>query len=200
MIPIGITGGLGSGKSTAAAFFKEKGNVVFDADQEAKAYISQSISIQSKMIKTFGNKVTNENGKLDLKKLGKVAFQSSFEQQLLNGVVWPELYILLENKIKSISSENGFFFVDAAMIFESKFDSLFEEVLLIKASKRNRLERALLRKTLTEKQILERINLQYTDKKKSELASHVITNNNSRESFINSLDNYYRSIKKKFNL
>jgi len=200
MIPIGITGGLGSGKSTAAAFFKEKGNVVFDADQEAKAYISQSISIQSKMIKTFGNKVTNENGKLDLKKLGKVAFQSSFEQQLLNGVVWPELYILLENKIKSISSENGFFFVDAAMIFESKFDSLFEEVLLIKASKRNRLERALLRKTLTEKQILERINLQYTDKKKSELASHIITNNNSRESFINSLDSYYRSIKKKFNL
>ena len=130
MIPIGITGGLGSGKSTAAAFFKEKGDLVFDADQEAKAYISQSISIQSKIIKTFGNKVTNENGKLDLKKLGHVAFQSRFEQQLLNGVVWPELYILLENKIKSISSDNGFFFVDAAMIFESKFDSLFEEVLL----------------------------------------------------------------------
>ena len=54
MTPIGITGGLGSGKSTAAAFFNEKGDLLIDADQEAKAYISQSISIQSKIIKTFG--------------------------------------------------------------------------------------------------------------------------------------------------
>ncbi len=200
MIPIGITGGIGSGKSTAAEFFKEKGNEVFDADVEAKAYISKSISIQSKIIKTFGKSVTDENGKLNLKKLGSVAFQSSFEQQLLNGIVWPELYIVLENKIDSISSEKGFFFVDAALIFESKFNSLFKEVLLIKASKRNRIERALLRNTLTEKQIQGRIKLQYNDKQKSALASHIISNNGSIESFTKSLDRYYQSIKKKFNL
>ena len=200
MIPIGITGGLGSGKSTAAEFFKEKGNEVFDADVEAKAYISKSISIQGKIIKTFGNIVTTQNGKLDLRKLGKVAFQSSFDQQLLNGIVWPELYIVLEDKLNSISSQKGFFFVDAALIFESKFNSLFKEVLLIKSSKRNRIERALMRKTLTEKQIQERIKLQYTDKQKSALASHVISNNGSIESFTKSLDKYYQSIKKKFSI
>ena len=200
MITIGITGGLGSGKSTAASFFREKGNTVFDADLECKAYISKSISIQNKIIKTFGNNVTNKNGKLDLKKLGKVAFQSNFEQQLLNGIVWPELYILLENKIKSISSEKGFFFVDAAMIFESKFNLLFNETLLIKASKNTRIERALRRKNLTENQIIERIKLQYSDRKKSELSSYSITNNSSIETFTKKLESFYKSIKIKFNL
>ena len=71
MYKLGITGGIGSGKSTAANFFKKKGAVVFDADEEAKKYLQSTISVQKRIIDTWGNQVITHN-RLDLKKIAQI--------------------------------------------------------------------------------------------------------------------------------
>ena len=82
MYKIGITGGIGSGKSTAADFFKDIGAKVFNADKEAKKHLKHTSSLQHKIINAFGNSVV-ENNKLNLKKLAEVAFSSKIEQNVL---------------------------------------------------------------------------------------------------------------------
>ena len=88
MYKLGITGGIGSGKSTAAEFFIQKGAVVFDADVEAKYHIQKTESLQKTIIHNFGPQITTDNY-LDLNKLSKIAFSSDKNQKILNGIVWP---------------------------------------------------------------------------------------------------------------
>ena len=90
MFKLGITGGIGSGKTTGANFFHKKGAVVFDADIAAKTHLRNSPALQSRIISTFGPKVCLKN-KLDFKKLSEAAFASPMDQKILNGLVWPEL-------------------------------------------------------------------------------------------------------------
>ena len=88
MFKLGITGGIGSGKSTAASFFEKNGAKVFNADKEAKKHLKHTSSLQHKIINAFGEGVT-DNNKLSIKKLAEVAFSSQIEQKILNGLMWP---------------------------------------------------------------------------------------------------------------
>ena len=83
MYKLCITGGIGSGKSTAAEFFMRKEAVVFDADVEAKHHIQKTESVQKLIINNFGSQITTDNH-LDLNKLSKIAFSSDNNQTKLN--------------------------------------------------------------------------------------------------------------------
>ena len=98
MYKLGITGGIGSGKSTAADFFKKNGAEVFNADREAKKHLKHTKILQNRIIGAFGQKIV-ENNKLSIKKLAEVAFSSKIDQNILNGLMWPEVFILVEKAI-----------------------------------------------------------------------------------------------------
>ena len=98
MFKLAITGGLGSGKSTATNFFTKKGGVIFNADEEAKNHLQHSVALQHKILNAFGPDLKRKSGKINLKELSDKAFSSIIDQQILNGIMWPELYILLEKK------------------------------------------------------------------------------------------------------
>ena len=98
MYKLGITGGIGSGKTTVSSLLEEKGAVVFNADKESKIQLQNSISLQHKLINLFGNAVTDK-GHLILSKLAQVAFSSKLNQDLLNGIMWPEVMILIDQAI-----------------------------------------------------------------------------------------------------
>ena len=110
MYKIGITGGIGSGKSTASLFLKEHGAIVFNADKEAKKHLKNTSTLQNKIIEAFGQKVV-ENNKLNLKKLAEVAFSNKLEQDILNGLMWPEVFMLTEKAIQKAEKENVKLFV-----------------------------------------------------------------------------------------
>ena len=96
MYKLGVTGGIGSGKTTVSSLLEEKGAIVFNADKESKIRLKNSISLQHKLINLFGNPVTDK-GHLVLSKLAHVAFSSKLNQDLLNGIMWPEIMILIDN-------------------------------------------------------------------------------------------------------
>jgi len=194
MYKLGITGGIGSGKSTASNFFEKNGAIVFNADKEAKKYLKNSRVLQNKIINAFGQKIV-ENNKLSMKKLAEAAFSSKFEQDILNGLMWPEVFILVEEAMNEAREKGSkLFLVDAAMIFEANFEHMFDTTLLISTRKSIRLNRALKRKNLHLEQIQNRMSLQMPETEKKRKANYVISNDSTEEKFLIKLNDFFKSL------
>ena len=194
MYKLGITGGIGSGKTTVSSLLEERGATVFNADKEAKLRLQNSISLQHKLINLFGNAVT-EKGHLVLSKLARVAFSSKLNQDLLNGIMWPEVMILIDQKI--IQAEHNdiqLFIVDAALIFEANLQNLLDSVLLISAPEEKRMSRALRRKNLPSSQIQQRMTLQLSENEKIEKADFVIYNLTTLDDLQTEVDTFYKTL------
>ena len=194
MIKLAITGGISSGKSTAAKYFENKGAYVFNADKESKKHLKSSLTLQKKIADIFGNEILINN-KIDFKSLADVAFSSNTNNSILNGLMWPEIFLIINNTYEKIriDGKHKIFIVDAALIFEANYVSFFDYTLLITASKNKRLKRAVERKNISLENIQNRILFQMPENKKKELANHTIINNYSIENLYKKLDNFYNN-------
>ena len=194
MYKLGITGGIGSGKTTVSSLLEERGATVFNADKEAKLRLQNSISLQHKLINLFGNAVT-ENGHLVLSKLAQVAFSSKLNQDLLNGIMWPEVMILIDQAIiQAERNDIQLFIVDAALIFEANLQNLLDSVLLISAPEEKRMSRALRRKNLPSSQIQQRMTLQLSENEKIEKADFVIYNVTTLDDLQTEVSTFYKTL------
>tara|TARA_B100000212_G_scaffold36486_1_gene23592 strand:- start:3454 stop:4044 length:591 start_codon:yes stop_codon:yes gene_type:complete len=190
MYILGITGGIGSGKSTASNYLKKKGAVIFNADQEAKKHLKHTKILQNRIIDAFGQKVVEKN-KLSISKLAETVFSNEIDQKILNGLMWPEVFILVEKSINDAKkNKEKLFVVDAAMIFEANFEHMFNSTLLILTRKKIRLERALKRKNLHLEQIQNRMSLQMPETEKKIKADFIINNDGTLENFYKKIDNF----------
>jgi len=178
MIKIGITGNIASGKTTVSNFFKNKNAFIFNADKEAKSHIKNHSSLQKKIVSTFGHNIVLGNS-IDFKKLSEIAFVNKKNQNILNGLIWPEVSILIDNAYKNaLKNKYKYFVVDAALLFEANFQHFFDYIILVIANKELRIKRAIERKTIDLYQIKKRMALQMPDNKKISLCDFVIKNNN----------------------
>ena len=195
MLRVGLTGGIGTGKSTASNFFKEIGAFVFDADNEAKNLLSSNDVVQHELISEFGTDIINPSGEIDKKKLARVAFQDVDHQRRLNSVVHPYIYDLIDNSYDKVLSDgkHNVFIIDAAMIYESGYDIHLDYVIVITAQLKNRMERTLARNTLTREEILKRMEFQWTEEEKVNMADFVIHNDGTEKE----LNNNIKSLMKK---
>ena len=190
MYKLGITGGIGSGKSTASNFLKENGAVDYNADQEAKKHLKHTKILQNRIIDAFGQRVVERN-KLSIKKLAEVAFKNKLDQKILNGLMWPEVFMLVEKSMsESHTNEVKLFVVDAAMIFEANFEHMFDSTLLILTRKNIRLERALKRKNLHLEQIQNRMSLQMPETEKKRKADYIINNDGTEQNFNKKMEEF----------
>tara|TARA_Y100000996_G_scaffold110427_1_gene81597 strand:- start:3166 stop:3771 length:606 start_codon:yes stop_codon:yes gene_type:complete len=197
MYKLGITGGIASGKSTAASYLKNKNknSYIFNADRESKKHLKSSHSLQQKIINVFGNKIVRDN-KLDLQLLAENAFINKTNHKILNGIMWPEIFILITNKYNEMKDTNiDLFIVDAALIFEANYMHFFDSTLLIKASKNRRIDRAVERKNLPLESIQNRILLQMSDRVKTELSNYSIINNSTLDKFYKKLDIFHKDLR-----
>ena len=94
MFKLGITGGIGAGKSTASHFFRLKGATIFDADKEIKLFLLSNLDLQNKIIDNFGNNVTKKKS-IDLNKSAEFVFSDKKYQQILNEIMWPNVHTLI---------------------------------------------------------------------------------------------------------
>ena len=189
MLRVGLTGGIGSGKSTASNFFEAFGSFVINADEEAKKLMSSNETVQHELIAEFGTDIIDVSGQINKAKLAKIAFQDEDHQQTLNSVIHPYIYDSIDNQFNRVLKNGKFdiFIVDGALIFESGYDVHMDYIIVVTALLKNRIERALGRKTLSRDEILKRINLQWSEEEKVNLADFVIHNDGSEEDLKNSV-------------
>lgn len=183
MLKIGLTGGIGSGKSTASIILTKLGSYIFDADTEAKKILANNKEVKKNIVEEFGSDVLDHNGLIDKKKLAKVAFQDEDHQIILNSIIHPFVFKELDKQFKKISNQNkhASFIVNGALILESGLDQHLDYVVLIASLLKYRIERALKRGNLSREDILRRIDLQWTDEQKAEMADHTIYNNGTEK-------------------
>ena len=188
MIKIGVTGNIGSGKTTLTKYFENYKSYIFNADKEAKNHLRNHSVLQKKIINIFGNQIVTKNN-IDFKKLAEIVFESKKNQQILNGIVWPEISMLIENSLRQAENDKyDFFIVDAALLFEANFNHFFDYIILVTADKKIRLNRALKRKNLDLSQIKKRMSLQLSDSEKIKHSNFTIYNNDKKEALQNEFD------------
>ena len=183
MLRIGLTGGIGSGKSTASNFFKSFGSFVINSDDEAKKILSSNETVQHELISEFGTDIIDVSGEINKAKLARVAFQDEDHQQRLNSVIHPYIYNSIDDQFNQVLKNSKFdiFIVDGALIFESGYDVHMDYIVVVTALLKNRMERALARKTLSREEILKRIELQWPEEEKVGMADFVIHNDGSEK-------------------
>ena len=190
MIRLGITGGLGSGKSVALEFFAKQGFPTIDADELAKNCLQDNENLKTKIKFQFGDD-TYENNHLNRKILAERAFNCEINQKTLNEMVHPVVHQETITFFNNAEKKNHkLAVVEASMLFEAGHIEVYDHILLITANKEMRIERALLRKNLNREQILSRMNFQMSEEEKSALAYTVIHNNGSIENLEKELSNF----------
>jgi dephospho-CoA kinase len=174
---IGLTGGIGSGKSVVAKVFATLGIPVFNADEEAKRIMQTSTEIKTKLIEQFGTEIYNESG-LDKEKLATIVFNDSFQLQLLNAIVHP--LTIQAAKDWAAKQTSPYVIKEAALIFESgAADGLFK-VIGVTAPLSLRTHRVMQRDGITKEQVDARMRNQISDTIKMRLCDYVIENNNQQ--------------------
>ena len=174
---IGLTGGIGSGKSVVAKIFSTLGIPVFNADEAAKQIMQTSPEIKIKLIQQFGNDIYNELG-LDKEKLAAIVFNDPFQLQLLNAIVHP--VTIQAAKDWAAKQTSPYVIKEAALIFESAAaDGLFK-VIGVTAPMSLRIQRVMQRDGVSKEQVEARMQHQISDTIKMRLCDFVIENNNQQ--------------------
>lgn len=173
MIVVGLTGGIGSGKSTIAAMFHELGVPVYNSDERAKHLMNTSKKIRKQLIELFGKKAYLE-GNLNRTYIAKKVFNDTDLLEQLNQIVHP---VVRKDFLKWTKKQNASYVIqETALLFENNAQELYDSVILITAPKELRIERVLSRDESTKEQIIARMNNQLDDQTKLELADFVIEN------------------------
>lgn len=175
---VGITGGIGSGKSTVAAGFRAAGFVVYDSDAEARRIQNEDQNVRRKIIHLFGN-TAYKAGKLDRPKIASIVFENPGMLEKLTAIVHPAVVADFRKFVESHSGEE-FIFLESAVLFESGLHHLADFILLVTASEKVRIRRVMLRDNITENQVKQRIKNQITDEKYIKLCDLVIENENKK--------------------
>ena len=196
MLKIGITGGIGSGKSLVSKIFSGWGAFIFDADQEAKKILINNETAQSEIISEFGSDVIDINNKIDKKKLSRVAFQDEDNQLKLNTIIHPYVFQEIDKQFDKILNKgsHNIFVIDAALIYESGADTHMDYVIVVCSKIGLRTERVLSRGKISRDEFLQRSNLQWTDEDKIQLADFVIHNNETKENLEIKAKSIYRKL------
>ena len=176
---IGLTGGIGSGKSAAANFFQNEGISVIDADQLARKVIEKDTPGYSKVVDSFGANILDNNDSIDRAKLREAVFHDSEKRKILESITHPLVRELMVQKISSSTSPYSIIMVP--LIFETNSAKNYDRVLVIDCDVEMQLERAMARDENSADLIKKIIDSQCSRSERLSIANDVIPNNHSIE-------------------
>ncbi|MCB0750489.1 MAG: dephospho-CoA kinase, partial [Ignavibacteriae bacterium] len=139
-LAIGITGGIGSGKSTVAQIYEDEGFIVLKADIIAKELMLKDSNIIAKIKNEFGEEAYLDE-KINSKFLAKKVFNDPHKLQRLNSIVHPAVIQFVSDQIKEYQIIHNLIFVEAALIYEAKMEELFDYILMVSADEEIRISR-----------------------------------------------------------
>ena len=186
---VGLTGGIGSGKSLAGDFFKSKKIDVIDADDLAHIALAREGKGYKNFLDVFGKTFLDENSEIDRKILREHIFKNPEMKNKLESIVHP---IVQDGILDFINkSKSRYRIIIVPLIAETKSSSFYDRVLAIECEKEIQVERASKRDSSNEKQILKIIKSQASTEDRNKIANDVIKNNGTKEEFIKLLEDVH---------
>lgn len=182
MYRIGLTGGVGSGKSTVSSYMHELGIPVIDGDKLAREAVIPGSLAMNRLRETFGPHIFLPDGSLDRLKVGEIVFNDEEKRQKLNGIIHP--YIWYRTREKLIRAQEAGYSVavlDMPLLLEISWQLRVEEVWLVEVPLEVQIARVISRDGFTRKQVMERIGKQMPTMNKMNYADVIIDNSRSVE-------------------
>lgn len=178
MLKIGLTGGIGSGKTKVSKIFAEKGYKIFNSDEIAKMIIKNDYSVKNSIINFFGtNSYIGDD--LNSRYISEIIYSDKVKLNYLNSLVHPMVFHQFEKFLKS--NLNSKILVESAILFESNFYKMLDDNILLISPKADRVSRIIKRDNINRSEIEKIMSVQWSDKKKISLATYVIENINFAE-------------------
>lgn len=179
---IGLTGGIGSGKSTVSGYLREKGYKVSDADLIAHQITEPGTETLDELVSAFGNEILDSNGRLRRKYLASIAFTDAVSEKTLNRITHKGIKKQLEAEIEE-NRKNGerLMFLEGPILFEAGVNRWCDYMWLVTADMDKRLKRVMQRDDTSEEQVKQRIACQMSDEEKVRLSDEVLDNSGNRE-------------------
>ena len=184
---LGLTGGIGTGKSTVANMLKEKGIPVVDTDLISREVIEYPEIIE-KIKLEISNEVFDFNNKLDRKKMSEIVFENQEKLKKLNEIMHPEILKKMWDEVEELKKNHKIIVVDVPLLFEINMEKEVDKILLIYASKEIQLKRIMERDCRSREEAIKIINSQIPLYKKREKSDYIIQNNDSLEKLEKNLD------------
>jgi dephospho-CoA kinase len=179
MLTIGLTGGIGSGKSTVSKFLAELGAPIIDADKVGHEIYAPDGPAYRDMIAAFGEGILAPDRTIDRKKLGPIVFADPAALKRLNSIVHPKMFARMREMVGAMRTggERKPIVVEAAILIEANWQPLFNEIWLVIASREHVIERVERDRGLKPEQTEARIKAQLSDDDRRKYATTVVTNN-----------------------
>lgn len=194
MVRIGLTGGIGCGKSYVARLLEKRGIPVYDSDSEAKRLSDSSVDIRNRLIALTGVGNLYADGMLNRKLLAEYLFESKENARAVENIIHPvvkaDFINWAANQTASISA------IESAILFESGFTDVVDYIVVVDAPMELRIDRCVNRDSTTKERVLERIAAQMSQEEKSALADFVIFNDNVSD-LEQQIDNMLKLLKDK---
>jgi dephospho-CoA kinase len=175
---IGLTGGIGSGKTMVARYMESQGVPVYIADDEAKK-IMESDEVTSEISQAFGTEILSENA-IDRKKLAELVFKSPTKLETLNSIIHPKVKAHFITWVQQ-HQERPFVVKEAAILFESGSNKDCDKIITVSAPIETRIQRVMERDQSNRETVLQRIHNQWTDEQRAAKSDYVIHNNSVKE-------------------
>jgi dephospho-CoA kinase len=175
---VGLTGGMGTGKTLAASFFKDLGAFVLDADLICRKLVEPEQPAWREISDIFGKEVFTASGNLDRKKLANIIFKNPQKKEILEGILHPKVFEIEELKYEAIRNEhlNAIVIVDAALLIESGNYKKMDKVIVVISDQKNRIDRIIARSQMSQDEVITRINNQMPSEEKVRYADFILEN------------------------
>ena len=182
MLTIGLTGGIGSGKSEASGILRELGALVIDADIVGHETYRNGQPAWDEIVEAFGDEVVGSDGEIDRRELGKIVFDDPGSLKRLTDIVWPKIREGLKDRMagERDGGDTEVLVVEAAVLFEAGWENLFDEIWVVTAPEKGVLERLERQRNQKPEQTRARVRAQMTNEEREKRADVMVRNDEDR--------------------
>ena len=187
---IGLTGGIGSGKSTVSAYLRGKGYLILDADQIAHDITKKGSPVLQKLAEAFGQDILDEQGNLRRKELAAVAFSTHEKKERLEELTTTEVVRIISKEVARLRNQEEYdiIFVDAPLLFEAGVDKITDFVWMVSADESVRIDRVMMRDQVSRQAVLQRIANQMDNDEKIRRSQEILDNSKGKEELYQQVD------------
>jgi dephospho-CoA kinase len=192
-LKLGVTGGVGSGKSAVCHYLAAKGFTIISADDLARRAVLPGTAAYETIVNHFGNDVVSENGGLDRKKLRSMIIRNPDNKKSLENFVHPEVFRLMEVEFNAAAARcEPVVVVEIPLLFELGLKPFFDYILTVCAAKNVRINRMMKRDLVTEAEAEAMLGIQIPEEEKIKLSDFVIDNNSDMDQLKAMTEEFYQ--------
>lgn len=176
---MGVTGGIGSGKSVVCSLFQKLGAPALSADDIAKDLMTNDPGLRKALGRLLGSETYLPDGSLNRKGIAEKIFSAPALQKKVNALVHPKVTLEIERRMNELDGHSPYVIVEAALLYEAGLDALLDAVVVVDAEADVRMQRVMERDHSTRAEVMKRMDAQWSNKRKIQQADYVLRNDGS---------------------